>query len=131
MSGDYLQFGEIDKNSTKKRVYNEWKELYNQEKCQKESRHYKFQRIQVLSMEESRKCFKGELILEKKISGRIQNLTEWDLSHIRREVIRNPNASSAFMFQAAGAPMMSRETRCKAMEQFADIKNQSRYLFWQ
>ena len=60
---------------------------------------------------------------KKKFQAEFRNLTTRDLSHIRREVIRNPNASSAFMFQTAGVPMMSRETRCKVLRKFADVKN--------
>lgn len=61
---------------------------------------------------------------KKKSQAEFRNLTKRDLSHIQRELIRNPNASSAFIFEAAGAPTVSRETRCKALRKFADVKNQ-------
>lgn len=68
-------------------------------------------------------CQNGIQPRKKKSQAEFRTLTNRDLSHIRREIIRNPHASSSFIFRAAGAPMVSRETRCKALRKFADVKN--------
>lgn len=69
-------------------------------------------------------CEMGIKPRKKKAQAEFRKLTKRDLSHIRREVIRNPNASSAFIFESAGAPKVSRETRCKALRKFANVRNQ-------
>lgn len=69
-------------------------------------------------------CRDGILPRKKKSQAEFRSLTKRDLSNIRREIIRNPNETSSRIFQGAGAPNVSRETRCKVLRKFADVRNQ-------
>ena len=58
-------------------------------------------------------CQAGIKPRKKKAQAEFRKLSKRDLSPIRREVIKNPNASSAFLSEAAGAPKVSGEQDVK------------------
>ena len=123
MSGDYLQLVKFTKTARKKELTMNEMNYIIRKSVKGES---SLQISKDLSRDHGtiKKIFQGGAHPRKKsFQAEFRNLTKRDLPHIRREVIINPNASSAIMFQTAGVSMMSRETRCEVLREFVYVKN--------